>query len=93
MSWTNIDDPELAKQAKKESEIRKQNYRELAKKYHRVFTSEDGQSILSDLTKRFIYDNDTQFGSTNINYEAAYHDGESGVVKFVINQIKQAEIL
>ena len=39
MSWTNIDDPELAKQAKKESEIRKQNHKELAKKYHRVFTS------------------------------------------------------
>ena len=92
MSWTNIDDPELAKQAKKESEI-PSKITENLQKYHRVFTSEDGQSILSDLTKQFIYENDTQFGSTNINYERAYHDGESGVVKFVINQIKQAEIL
>ena len=31
--------------------------------------------------------------SENINYESAYHNGEAGVVKFLINQMKQAEII
>ena len=66
---------------------------DLAKSYHRVFTTDDGQRILSDLTKRFVYENDTSFGSENIDYEAAYHNGEAGVIKFVINQMKHSEIL
>ncbi len=92
MSWSNIDqlaDPEVAK---KQAGIRRQNAADLAKAYHRVFTTEDGARILADLTRRFVYDNDTSFGAENINYEAAYHNGEAGVVKFLINQMKQAEI-
>tara|TARA_R110001632_G_scaffold132207_1_gene246624 strand:+ start:1712 stop:1993 length:282 start_codon:yes stop_codon:yes gene_type:complete len=93
MSWSNIDqisDPELAK---KQAGIRKQNAVDLAKSYHRVFTTDDGARILADLTRRFVYENDTSFGSENINYESAYHNGEAGVVKFLINQMKQAEII
>ena len=93
MSWSEINqsaDPALAK---KQAKIRLQNASDLAKSYHRAFTTDDGQRILSDLTKRFVYDNDTSFGSGNINYEAAYHNGEAGVIKFLINQMKQAEIL
>ena len=92
MSWSNIDqlaDPEVAK---KQAGIRRQNAADLAKAYHRVFTTEDGARILADLTRRFVYDNDTSFGAENINYEAAYHNGEAGVIKFLINQMKQAEI-
>jgi len=93
MSWSEINqsaDPDVAK---KQAGIRKQNAADLAKCYHRVFTTDDGQRILSDLTRRFVYDNDTSFVSENINYEAAYHNGEAGVIKFLINQMKQAEIL
>ena len=93
MSWSNIDqlaDPEVAK---KQAELRKRNANDLAKAYHRVFTTDDGARILADLTRRFVYDNDTPFGSENINYESAYHNGEAGVVKFLINQMKQAEII
>ena len=93
MSWSEINqsaDPDVAK---KQAGIRKQNAADLAKCYHRVFTTDDGKRILSDLTRRFVYDNDTSFGSANIDYEAAYHNGEAGVIKFLINQMKQAEIL
>ena len=92
MSWSNIDQLADSEVAKKQAELRKRNANDLAKAYHRVFTTDDGARILTDLTKRFVYDNDTSFGSENINYESAYHNGEAGVVKFLINQMKQAEI-
>ena len=92
MTWENIDQLSDSKTAKKQAELRKRNANDLAKAYHRVFTTDDGARILTDLTKRFVYDNDTSFGSENINYESAYHNGEAGVVKFLINQMKQAEI-
>ena len=92
MTWENIDQLSDSKTAKKQAELRKRNANDLAKAYHRVFTTDDGARILSDLTKRFVYDNDTSFGAENINYEAAYHNGESGVVKFLLNQMRQAEI-
>jgi hypothetical protein len=93
MSWSEINHSADPAVAKKQADIRKQNASDLAKSYHRVFTTDDGQRILSDLTRRFVYDNDTSFGSANIDYEAAYHNGEAGVIKFLINQMKQAEIL
>mgnify|MGYP000209036630 CR=1 FL=1 len=92
MTWENIDHLSDSKAAKKQAELRKRNANDLAKAYHRVFTTDDGARILSDLTKRFVYDNDTSFGAENINYEAAYHNGEAGVIKFLINQMRQAEI-
>ena len=93
MSWDDVNHQVDPAKAQKEASIRKQNASDLAKAYHRTFTTETGQRILSDLTKRFVYDNDTSFNSDNINYEAAYHNGEAGVIKFLINQLKQAEIL
>jgi len=93
MSWSNIDQLADSEVAKKQAGIRRQNAADLAKAYHRVFTTDDGERILADLTRRFVYDNDTPFGSENINYESAYHNGEAGVVKFLINQMKQAEII
>jgi hypothetical protein len=57
------------------------------------FATLEGKRVLEDLTQRFIFQNNTPFGSENANYESAYHNGESGVVKFLINQIQQAEIL
>jgi len=93
MSWNDLNGNHDPARAKKESENKKQAQSDLAKSYHRVFTTEDGQRILSDLTRRFVYENDTPFSSSNVDYEAAYHNGEAGSVKFIINQMKLAEIL
>jgi|TARA_R110000787_G_scaffold24258_5_gene69018 hypothetical protein len=93
MSWNELQGSHDPLKAKKASDIKKQAQSDLAKSYHRVFTTEDGERILADLIRRFVYENDTEFGSSNINYEAAYHNGEAGSIKFIINQMKLAEIL
>jgi hypothetical protein len=48
---------------------------------------------MQDLMTRFIIDNSTPLNSPNVNYEAAYHNGEAGVVRFILNQIRLAEEL
>ena len=94
MSWEEIDKASVDTGASSKHNAEKRaQAAELAKAYNRCFGSDDGKRVLSDLTARFIYNNDTPFASENVNYEAAYHNGESGVVKFVINQKQQAEIL
>jgi|TARA_R100001224_G_scaffold86575_2_gene55677 hypothetical protein len=94
MTWTDIDKTSLDSQgANNQNAERRREAAELAQAYHRTFQSKDGERVLEDLTKRFLWNNDTSFGSDNVNYEAAYHNGETGVVKFIANQLQQAEIL
>ena len=63
----------------------------MAKAYKRLFSSEDGAKVLADLNQRFIYNNTTNLDAVNPNYEAAFHNGESGVVKFCHLQMGLAE--
>jgi hypothetical protein len=91
MSWDSIDTDNKEAVSKLKEEQRMKAL-EIAKAYSACFSTSEGKKVLEDLTSRFIYNNDTPFGSQNINYESAYHNGESGVVKFVINQIQQAKI-
>lgn len=91
MSWDSIDTDSKEAVSKLKEEQRMKAL-EIAKAYSVCFSTSEGKKVLEDLTSRFIYNNDTSFGSQNINYEAAYHNGESGVIKFVINQIQQAKI-
>ena len=94
MTWDKIQQVQLdVETATKDNAKNREEVANLAKAYHRCFNDEDGKRVLADLTARFIYNNDTSFSSTNVNYESAYHNGEAGVVKFLINQIQQAEIL
>jgi predicted secreted acid phosphatase len=94
MSWDAINQNDFsdtkAKQANAAARVKAAN---LAKAYHRCFGTDDGKLVLADLTQRFIFQNNTPFGSENPNYESAYHNGESGIVKFLINQVQQAEVL
>jgi hypothetical protein len=92
MSWKDIDKASLNKEASSQyTEEQRIKAIELARAYNVVFSSTEGKRVLEDLTARFIYNNDTPFTSQNVNYEAAYHNGESGLVKYVINQIQQAK--
>ena len=91
MSWEQLDvNKEQADKA--QAKIRERQV-ELAKAYHRCFSTDDGFKVIEDLTKRFIMDNDTPFNANNVNYEAAYHNGETGVIKFIMHLISQAEKL
>tara|TARA_A200000159_G_C7337275_1_gene345626 strand:+ start:3566 stop:3850 length:285 start_codon:yes stop_codon:yes gene_type:complete len=94
MSWEQIDEASSDDAASKKANAKqRQAIVDLAKAYHRCLTTDDGKRVLEDLTKRFIYSNDTSFNSPNVNYESAYHNGEAGVIKFIINQIQNAETL
>ena len=92
MSWDSIDTDNKEAVSKLKEEQRMKAL-EIAKAYSACFSTSEGKKVLEDLTTRFIYNNDTPFCSQNINYESAYHNGEAGVVKFLINQMKQAEII
>lgn len=94
MSWDTINKGDFnATKAKQANDAARAKAAELAKAYNRCFGTDDGKRVLADLTQRFIFQNSTPFGSENPNYEAAYHNGESGLVKFLINQVQQAEVL
>jgi hypothetical protein len=93
MSWNEVNVTHDPKSAEKQANDNRVKLSDLAQAYSRTFTTTDGERILADLTKRFVYENDTSFGSNNINYESAYHNGEAGVIKFIINQLKQAKFL
>jgi hypothetical protein len=91
MSWDDLEvNEEKAREA--QSAIR-QKQSELAKAYSRCFSTDDGIKVLEDMSKRFLLENDTSLAAQNINYEAAYHNGESGVMRYVVHQIQQAEKL
>ncbi len=94
MSWDDIEkaksDPAAAKKLNTEALA---NAAALAKSYHETFTSEQGQKVLQDLTDKYIMGNDTPLNAENITYEAGYHNGESGIVKYLIRQIGRAKTL
>ena len=91
MSW---DDLEVSQeQANETRERMREKQVETAKLFHRCFETEEGQKVIQDLLTRFILDDSTPFNSPNVNYESAYHNGEAGVVRFILNQIRLAEEL
>jgi len=91
MSW---DDLELNESKAKEAQSAiREMQAELAKAYNRCFGTDDGIRVMEDMTKRFLLENDTSLAAQNINYEAAYHNGESGVMRYIVHQIQQAEKL
>jgi len=89
MTWENIDgiSPETKKQKAKAQE----QIIQLTKAYARCFNTEDGQKVLEDLTRRFLFNNATSLSSQNVAYESAYHNGEAGVIRMIIHYIQQAE--
>ena len=62
-----------------------------AEAYSRCFATEDGQKVVEDLTRKFLLDNSTDLGARNVEYEAAYHNGEAGVIRMIVHYIQQAE--
>lgn len=93
MEFNEIDaltSTESQEKARKAATNRKQKVGDLAKSYARLFKTTDGNRVLTDLTARFIVENNTSFDSSNINYVAAYKNGESGAIKFIIHQMTTA---
>ena len=61
--------------------------KELADNYQALFNTPLGQKVLADLTNKFIMNNSVSLSAQNINYEAAYKNGEAGVVHHIIKQL------
>lgn len=91
MSWQDLEVDRHNAQKNRDAIREKQI--ELAKAYNRCFGTDDGAKVLDDMTKRFLLENDTSLSADNINYEAAYHNGEAGIMRYIVHQIQQAEKL
>lgn len=79
-----------SKDIEKKREEKDAELKAIAKKFKNVFDSGDGKEVFQFLFDRFLINNDTEINSPNVNYEAAYHNGEAGVIKFIISQINRA---
>tara|TARA_R100000963_G_C4594671_1_gene70599 strand:- start:332 stop:607 length:276 start_codon:yes stop_codon:yes gene_type:complete len=91
MSWQDLEVDRDNAQKTRDAIREKQT--ELAKAYNRCFGTDDGAKVLDDMTKRFLLENNTSLSAQNINYEAAYHNGEAGIMRYIVHQIQQAEKL
>lgn len=92
--WEGIDNATVSKEdAELANKKRREEAVKLAKNYHRCFSTPEGMKVLEHMSKFFLIENDTSFESNNINYESAYHNGEAGVVRFILQQIAKAEKL
>lgn len=87
--WSDLD----GKKPDERIEEHREKATALAKNYARCFETEHGQKVLEDMVNSFIMDNGTSLSSPNVNYEAAYRNGEAGAVRYILNQIKRASIL
>ena len=88
MSWEEL---ETNKEPSHEQKLAREQEIALSKAYQRLFATKDGVKVLNDLSQRFIYNNNTPLEAVNPNYEAAYHNGESGVVKYCHTQMGLVE--
>lgn len=90
MSWLDInkDNKEQVLQAKARNA---EERLALEQMFKRCFTTEDGEKVLQHLSQRFIYGNDTPLESANINYTAAYKNGEAGLVKYIIHLLAERQ--
>ena len=88
MSWEGLDNSnkDAGTAAKKAHEAQVT----IAKNYHHCFSTEQGKFVLNHLVTTFVMENDVALNATNANYEAAYKNGEAGVVKQILNQLKRA---
>jgi len=91
MSWEDLEGK--SQEAEKQQAVYQERLTEMCRAYSRCFATEDGEKVLQDLTKRFLIENDTPLSSHNVEYEAAYHNGEAGVIRMIIHYIQQAERL
>ena len=91
MTWETIEG--ASPDAKEQKAKAQEKINEITRAYARTFNTEDGQKVLEDLTRRFLFDNSTSLTSQNVAYEAAYHNGEAGVIRMIIHYIQQAEKL
>ena len=89
MSWDDINDAPN-KTGAKEGQAKAES---LAKQYAICFSTDAGKAVLTHLVNSFIMESDTNLAAQNIEYEAAYRNGEAGAIKYILHKIKRAQNL
>ena len=96
MNMTEINEL-TSKESKEKAEQSKANQQALAasmaQAYARLFKTDDGQKVLQDLSQKYFYNNAIDMESRNIDYRAAFANGEAEVIKQIINNMQSAEVI
>ena len=74
MTWETIEG--ASPDAKRQKAKAQEQITELTKAYARCFNTEDGQKVLEDLTRRFLFDNSTALSSQTYSRRRDY-DGRT----------------
>jgi hypothetical protein len=86
-----------SKEAKEKAKNAKSNQRaeaaSLSQAYARLFRSDDGQKVMNDLYNKMVINNMPDANCQNINYMAAFKNGEAGCVSYIQKQITQAKVV
>jgi len=81
---------EIDKRRKAEAEQKARDEQVAVNAYHRLFKSEDGQIVLSDLDRAFRMSQPAFEQSTSYNpIAAAIRDGERGILLYIFKQLKR----
>ena len=88
MSWDELDDVNPNRLTEK-----REKAIELAKNYSRCFATEEGKKVLEHLVNTYVMESNIDHNTQNIDYVAAYKNGEAGLVKMILNQLKRAQTI
>ena len=89
MSWNKLLDGGNKERAAEAKARTAEERLALEQMFKRCFSTEDGEKVLQHLSQRFIYGNDVPLLSVNIDYTAAYKNGEAGLVKYIIHLLAE----
>ena len=88
MSWDDLD--QVKKDGGEALKQAKQKSAEICQMYSRVFSSQDGQKVLAHMVQGYVMGNNTNLSEPNIDYVAAYKNGQGSVIKDIIMLINKA---
>ena len=91
MSWKDLTSGKFKEKAEKINARATEERLVLEQAFKRCFSSEDGKVVLQHLSQRFIYGNDVPLETKNIDYVAAYKNGEAGSIKYIIHLLVERE--
>ena len=91
--WDNKANKIKEAESLKAREREHQKQIDTANAYARCFATDDGMKVIEHLSNEYIFNSTVNLTSINVNYEAAYKNGEAGLVKMIIAQITRAQNL
>lgn len=66
---------------------------DIAKLVHRVFSTEDGQKLLTLINTKFLYEPEPNPNAVNVGFEAGLVSGNREVIKWINTQMANSQNL